>query len=87
MMLPWQHESVYGCNIIFEAHKSNTWMIYTPKYYVMYFLYFVYGTCVWVGAFADLVTLEEDYPDWVVFSHLLTPIPCIITKNLFLRSC
>ena len=38
------------------------------------------------GASADLVTLEEEYPAWVVFSHLLTPIPCFITRNLILRS-
>ena len=38
----------------------------------------------WVSALADRVTLEEEYLVWVVFSHLLTPIPCIITRNLFL---
>ena len=38
----------------------------------------------WMGAWADLVILEEEYPAaaWIVFSHLLTAIPCIIgTKS------
>ena len=30
---------------------------------------------------ADLVILEEEYPAWVVFSHLLPQVPCISTKK------
>ena len=67
MVLQWQHERIYGCNIIFEFPKSNVEMIYTPKYHVIYFLYFVYGAWMWVGASADLVTLEEEYPAWGSF--------------------
>ena len=81
MVLPRQYECVYGCNTIFETHKSNVVMSYTPKY-MIYFIYFVYGTWMWVGASADLVTLEEEYPAWVVFNHLLTPIHCIINLSL-----
>ena len=84
MVLPWQHEYVYGCNIIYETHKSNVERIYTPKYHVIYFLYFVYGT--WMCASADLGHFEEEYPAWVVFNHLLTPVLCIIARKLHLRS-
>ena len=69
-----------------KMHQSHVEMIYTPKYYMIYFLYFVYGTWMWVGVLAALVTLEEEYQAWVVFSHLLTPIPCIITRKLYRRS-
>ena len=62
-------------NIIFETYKSNIEMIYTPKYQVIYFLYFVFGTWMCVGASTELVILEEEYPAWVAFSHLQTPIP------------
>ena len=57
MVLSWQHERVhvYGCNI-FETHKSNIEMIYTLKYHMINFLYFVERTWMWVGALADLVT-------------------------------
>ena len=82
MELPWQHECVYGCSIIFETHTSNVQMIYTQKYHVIYFLYFVYGTWMWVCASADLGHFEEEYPAWVIFSHLPIPISCIITRNL-----
>ena len=40
----------------------------------------------WMCASADRVTLEEEYPALVVFSHLLTPISCIIIRKLHLRS-
>ena len=40
----------------------------------------------WVCALADVVTLEVEYPPWVVYNHLLTQTSCIITRNLFLRS-
>ena len=43
---------------IFETHKSNMEMIYTLKYHVIYFIDFVYGAWMWVGALAEVVTLE-----------------------------
>ena len=52
----------------------------------IYVLYIVYGAWMWAGASAELVIFEEEYVAWVVVSHLLTPIPCIITRNLFVRS-
>ena len=59
MMLAWHIERVlYGCNIIFETHQRKVEMIYGQKYHMVYFLYFVYGARMWVGAFADLITLE-----------------------------
>ena len=87
MVLSWQHERVYGCNIIFKTYNSNNIeVIHIQKYHVIYFLYFVYGIWMWVGPSADLVTLEEEYPAWVAFSNLLIPIPCIIIRKLCLRS-
>ena len=38
----------------------------TEEQYRDNFLYFVYGAWMLVGASADLVTLEEEYPAWVV---------------------
>ena len=38
-----------------------------------------------VGASADLINLEEEYPAWIAFSHMITPIPCIITRHLYIR--
>ena len=89
MVLPWQYERVYGCNIIFETHKNNIEKIYAPKYQVMNFIYFVYGAWVWMGASADLITLEGEYITWVVFRHLLTPLPCILNPlgQLLVKCC
>ena len=36
----------------------------------------------WVCASADLDKFEEEYPAWVVFSHLLITIPCQCTVYL-----
>ena len=39
----------------------------------------------WVGASTDLVPLKEEYSAWVVFCHLLTPIPFIILISIFFK--
>ena len=53
----------------------------TPRYHVIYYLYFVYGK--WICALADLVTGGGISS---LDSFLPTPIPCIIIRKLPLRS-
>ena len=61
-------------------------MNYKLKHCVIYFLYFVHGACLWADVSADMVLqCKEEYSAWRVFIHLLTPISCAITRNLFPR--
>ena len=75
MVLPWQHECVYRCNIIFETHKSNVEMLYTQIYFVIYFLYMLFMEDGCMDASADLVTLEGEYPPWGVLAIFTYVVP------------
>ena len=67
-----KYECVHGRNIIFETLKSNIEMMYTLSLYPQIPRDIFPTFCLWSmnmgsGVSGDPVTLEEEYPAWIVF--------------------